>query len=525
MRDLLRLGRAGLTLARAGAFGVIEIDDLPAQLQRPFRLARLVEPRGLTSAERGRRMSEAVHRLGPSYIKLGQFLSTRPDIVGVEMAETLSTLKDDLPPFPTAQARAIVEASLGRPVEELFATFSEPVAAASIAQVHRAELHGSARPVAVKVLRPGVRGRFARDLRTFYAGARFIERNAPETRRLKPLAIVEILQRSVTLEMDLRLEAAAYSEMSENVAGESDFHVPAVLWEFTGRDVLVTEWVSGTRLSDREAIRAAGHDPKRIAANVVQSFLRHALRDGFFHADMHEGNLFVDEEGRLVAVDLGIMGRIGPKERRFLAEILYGFIRRDYQRIAEVHIEAGYVPAIHSAEDFAQALRAIGEPIHGHRASEISMARLLGLLFEVTEIFDMQTRPELVLLQKTMVVVEGVARQLDADFDMWTTAEPVAGEWMERNLGVTGRLEQAADAFGSLSRLAGQLPEIARRAGQFSQDIETLREKGFRLHPDTVEGIGAEVAARGRSGRVALWIIALTALCAAVAATLIFMLR
>jgi ubiquinone biosynthesis protein len=240
---------------------------------------------------------------------------------------------------------------------------------------------------------------------------------------------------------------------------------------------------------------------------------------------MHEGNLFVDAAGRLVAVDLGIMGRIGPKERRFLAEILYGFIRRDYQRIAEVHIEAGYVPTIHSAEDFAQALRAIGEPIHGHRASEISMAKLLGLLFEVTEIFDMQTRPELVLLQKTMVVVEGVARQLDADFDMWTTAEPVAAEWMERNLGVSGRLEQAADAFGSLSRLAGQLPEIARRAGQFSQDVEALREKGLRLHPDTVEGIGVEVAARGRSGRVALWVIALTALSAAVAATLISMVR
>jgi ubiquinone biosynthesis protein len=527
VRNLLRLARAGFVLARAGAFGFMELDDLPPQLQGPFRLARLIEPRGLTSAERGRRMSEAVSRLGPSYIKLGQFLSTRPDIVGGEMADALSALKDDLPPFPTEQARAMVEASLGQPVEAIFASFSDSVAAASIAQVHKATLaapHG-ANVVAVKVLRPGIRGRFARDLRTFYAGARFIERNAPETRRLKPVAVVEILQRSVTLEMDLRLEAAAYSEMAENIADESDFHVPAVIWELTARDVLVTEWVEGTRLSDREAIRAAGHDPKRIAAMVVQSFLRHALRDGFFHADMHEGNLFVDADGRLVAVDLGIMGRIGPKERRFLAEILYGFIRRDYQRIAEVHIEAGYVPAIHSAEDFAQALRAIGEPIHGHRASEISMAKLLGLLFEVTGIFDMQTRPELVLLQKTMVVVEGVARQLDADFDMWTTAEPVVGEWMERNFGATGRIEQAVDALGSLSRLAGQLPEIARRAGQLNADIESLREKGVRLHPDTVEGIGHEVARYGRSGRVALWVIALVASGAAVAASLISMLQ
>jgi ubiquinone biosynthesis protein len=243
----------------------------------------------------------------------------------------------------------------------------------------------------------------------------------------------------------------------------------------------------------------------------VQSFLRHALRDGFFHADMHEGNLFVDREGKLVAVDLGIMGRIGPKERRFLAEVLYGFIRRDYRRIAEVHIEAGYVPAIHSAEDFAQALRAIGEPIHGHRASEISMAKLLGLLFEVTEMFDMQTRPELVLLQKTMVVVEGVARRLDPDFDMWTTAEPVVSAWMERNLGVTGRLEQAGDAFAALSRLAGQLPELARRAERLSAEFDGVTDRGIRLHETTVEGIGEEVARRGRSQRVALWLIAAAA--------------
>jgi ubiquinone biosynthesis protein len=308
--------------------------------------------------------------------------------------------------------------------------------------------------------------------------------------------------------MDLRLEAAAYSEMAGNIAGEADFRVPAVNWELTGRDVLVTEWVDGVKLQDREAIQAAGHDPKRVAATVVQSFLRHALRDGFFHADMHEGNLFVDTEGRLVAVDLGIMGRIGPKERRFLAEILLGFIRRDYRRIAEVHLKAGYVPAIHSADDFAQALRAIGEPIHGQRARDISMAKLLGLLFEVTDLFDMQTRPELVLLQKTMVVVEGVARRLDPDFDMWTTAEPVVRDWMERNLGLTGRLEQAVDLAGSLSRFAGQLPDLARRAERISADLDAVSERGLRLHEETVQGIGRQVARHGRSQRAALWVIA-----------------
>jgi ubiquinone biosynthesis protein len=510
-RSLLTLARAGWVLARAGAFGFMDPADLPSQAVGPIRAARWLEPRGLTPTERGRRLSEALNRLGPSYIKLGQFLATRSDIVGPEMADALSGLKDDLPPFPTAEAKAIVAASIGRPLEAVFESFSEPVGAASIAQVHRALLQHADGPrwVAVKVLRPGVRQRFMRDLRTFYAGARFIERNAPEARRLKPVAVVEILERSVTLEMDLRLEAAAYSEMSENISAETDFSVPAVNWELTGRDILVSEWVDGIKLRDVVAIEAAGLDRKRIAVAVVQSFLRHALRDGFFHADMHEGNLFVDSDGRLVAVDLGIMGRIGPKERRFLAEILYGFIRRDYMRIAEVHIEAGYVPAIHSAEDFAQALRAIGEPIHGHRASQISMAKLLSLLFEVTDLFDMQTRPELVLLQKTMVVVEGVARRLDPDFDMWTAAEPVVRDWIERNFGPAGQLGQAADTLSSLGRLARQIPEFAARAERLTADLDRLVGNGIRLHGETVQGIGEEVGRHGRSGRVALWVLAL----------------
>lgn len=506
---LFRLVRAVVVLARSGAFGYVATEELPEGAATAVRLARLIEKRGLDEATRGRLMSDALNRLGPSYVKLGQFLATRPDIVGQPMADALSGLKDDMPPFPTAEARAIVAANLGRPVEAVFETFSEPVGAASIAQVHRAVV---ARPegrrdVAVKILRPGVRQRFARDLGTFYAAARLIERHAPETRRLKPVAVVDILHRSVVLEMDLRLEAAAYSEMAENVAEETDFRLPAVDWTLTARDVLVTDWVDGQKLMDRAAIERAGLDPTRVAASVVQSFLRHALRDGFFHADMHEGNLFVDREGRLVAVDLGIMGRIGPKERRFLAEILYGFIRRDYMRIAEVHIEAGYVPSIHSAEDFAQALRAIGEPIHGHRARDISMAKLLGLLFEVTELFDMQTRPELVLLQKTMVVVEGVARRLDPDFDMWTTAEPVVADWIERHLGPAGRIAEAGDGLATLGKVFARLPEMAERMERIAADLDRAAGAGLALHPDTVRGIGKAVARHQRSGRVALWAI------------------
>src|SRR3712207_3794789 len=263
--------------------------------------------------------------------------------------------------------------------------------------------------------------------------------------------------------MDLRLEAAALSELAENTQADADFRVPRPEWDLTERDELTTEWIDAIRLNDLPAIEAAGHDRVALARMLIQTFLKHAIRDGFFHADMHPGNLFVDSAGRLVAVDFGIMGRLGLKERRFLAEILLGFIRRDYRRVAEVHFEAGYVPAHHSVEDFAQALRAIGEPIHDRRADEISMARLLALLFEVTAIFDMATRTELVMLQKTMVVVEGVARNLDPRLDMWSTSEPVVREWIERNLGPMGRIEEAGRGLSTILGVVADLPDLALR--------------------------------------------------------------
>ena len=291
------------------------------------------------------------------------------------------------------------------------------------------------------MLRPGIERQFQRDLDSFFYVARLAERQSAEARRLRLVATVETLARSVAIELDLRLEAAALSELAENMKDDSDFRVPKVDWERTARRVLATEWVDGIPLNERAKLSAAGHDLVRLARILIQSFLRQAIGDGFFHADLHPGNLFVDAHGRLVAVDFGIMGRLGPKERRFLAEILYGFITKNWYRTAEVHFEAGYVPSHHSIEDFAQAIRAIGEPIHDRPASEISMAKLLTLLFEVTALFDMRTRPELLLLQKTMVVVEGVARALDPKLDMWATAEPVVREWIERHLGPVGRIE------------------------------------------------------------------------------------
>jgi len=361
---LSRLTRAGFVFAREGVFAIVE----PARLQLParlaLRLARLIE-RGDSRGARNP-LATALTRLGPTYVKLGQFLATRPDVVGMTLARDLEMLQDRMPPFPQAEAERTVEAALGKPLRQLFATFGPPVAAASIAQVHRAEIAGDSgqRIVAVKVLRPGVEHRFQADLESFAFAAHMCEKFSAEARRLRLIEVVETLRWSVAIEMDLRLEAAALSEMAENTKSDPGFRVPAVDWDMTARDVLTLEWVDATHLNDHATLLAKGFDLKALGRAVIQTFLRHALRDGFFHADMHPGNLFVDDAGLLVAVDFGIMGRLSPKERRFLAEILYGFITRDYRRTAEVHFEAGYVPRHHSIESFAQAIRAIGEPIH-----------------------------------------------------------------------------------------------------------------------------------------------------------------
>ena len=318
------------------------------------------------------------------------------------------------------------------------------------------------------------------------------------------------MAQTTKIEMDFRLEAAAYSELGENTKDDPGFRVPEVDWERTGRDVLTMEWIDGVKLNDIEGLRAGGFDLKAIAATLVQSFLRHTLRDGFFHADMHPGNMFVDANGDIVAVDLGISGRLGKKEQRFLAEILYGFITRNYMRVAEVHFEAGYVPRHHNVAAFAQAIRAIGEPIHGQPAETISMAKLLTLLFEVTELFDMQTRPELVLLQKTMVVVEGVARTLDPAFNMWKTAEPVVGNWIAGNLGPRGLFIDARDGVGALLSLARQAPDLSARAERLSREIDAMAENGLRFDDATAKAIGKAEARHTRSGRIALWVMALT---------------
>jgi ubiquinone biosynthesis protein len=506
---LARNIRAGYILAREGALGMVDPAPLPPMARLGLKMGRLIERRG---AERDpTRLSNAMTRLGPSYVKFGQFLATRPDIVGFPAARDLEALQDRMAPFPQAEAVRVLTEALGRPIEEVFAEFGPPVAAASIAQVHKArlKLRGEEREVAIKVVRPGIRGRFSRDLQAMRFAAKMFEMISSEGRRLRMTEVVETLARSVTIEMDLRLEAAALSELHDNTEDDVEFRVPAPIWDYTDRDVLTLEWIDGVKLNKIADIDAAGHNRPALARIVIQSFLRQAIRDGFFHADMHPGNLFVDPAGRLVAIDAGIMGRLGIPERRFLAEILLGFINRDYLKVAQVHFEAGYVPARHNVHDFAQAIRAIGEPIHKRPADEISMARVLGLLFEITAIFDMETRTELVMLQKTMVVVEGVARNLDPHLDMWTISEPVVREWIERNLGPVGKIEDVGRGVSILANMVTRLPQIAIHAERLLLQLERDTEKGISLSPSSIERAGEAAATRGRMVALALWVIAI----------------
>ena len=505
---VLRLARAGYVLAHEGVFANVDPMLVPPAARLPLALAKLLARRDVEAGTH--RLAAAMARLGPSYVKLGQFLATRPDVVGPQVVRDLEMLQDRMPPFPQDVAIAMIESAFARKIDEVFIEIGPSVAAASIAQVHKARVRDGEgeRDVAVKILRPGVERRFARDLKDMFFAARFAERHFAEARRLRMIEVVETLARSVRMEMDFRLEAAAASEFGENCAKDADFRVPAIDWDRTTREVLTLEWISGIPLSDTQALEKTGYDLPALGRTVIQSFLRHAVRDGFFHADMHPGNLFIDSTGRLCTVDFGIMGRLGVKERRFLAEILYGFITRDYRRVAEVHFEAGYVPDHYRVDDFAQAVRAIGEPIHSRTADQISMAKLLTLLFEITALFDMRTRTELVLLQKTMVVVEGVARRLDPRLDMWSTADPVVRSWIEENLGPIGRLGDAGRVVSQLGRAAIALPEMLDRAERLTRRVEESTRNGFELSAASVEAIGRAEARRARWGNAALWAIA-----------------
>ncbi|WP_423065519.1 2-polyprenylphenol 6-hydroxylase [Devosia sp. CN2-171] len=466
-----RLARAGFVLAREGALSIADNDALPPVMKAGIRFGRLFERGEVKRTGKVERLTRALHKLGPTYVKLGQTLATRPDIVGPEVAADLAVLQDAMEPFDPALVPGLLQEALGARATEL-TEISPPIAAASIAQVHHAKLHDGTK-VAVKILRPGIRNRFAADIESQYAGARMAETFVPKLRRLRPVDVVATLDRSARIELDLRMEAASISEFSDNIKDDTGFVIPRVMWDYTSDSVLTTSWVDGIPIRDNAALDAAGVDRKALAKNLLQAFLRHTVRDGFFHADLHPGNLFADPaNGNVIAVDFGIMGRITRRERRFLAEILYGFITRNYRLIAERHFEIGYVPRTQSIDDFAQALRAIGEPQHGRRVSDISMAKVLGQLFATTELFEMQTRPELILLQKSMVLVEGVARALDPELDIWTISEPIVGDWVRREAGPIGRLEQLKDHFDVAVATLGRFPAIMSKAEAALEDYE-----------------------------------------------------
>lgn len=451
-----RLLRWGRTLARHGALRGIERDPLtPVPVRRLVRIARFGARIPKTPA-----YADAFEALGPAAIKLGQALATRPDLVGEQAAAELFRLQDALAPVALPAIRAAIEASLEKPIGEIFASIEErPVGAASIAQVHRA-MTPDGRTVAVKVLRPGVEEEFARAIETYEWAAAQAEMIGGEFARLRPRLVIATFKQWTARELDLRREAASASELAENMAAVPGFVVPAIDWSRTARRVMTMEWIDGLKLADRAALIKAGHDGKALGARLVQAFLRQAIVDGFFHADLHQGNLFALPDGRIAAIDFGIMGRIDRRARLWLAEILHGLITGNYKRVAEIHFEAGYVPAHHNIGEFTTALRAVGEPIRGLPAKDISIGQMLDGLFAITRDFDMQTQPHLLLLQKTMVMVEGVATSLDPDLNMWDTSGPFVKEWLRSELGPEAWL---ADRIVDDLRTIARLPDLVRR--------------------------------------------------------------
>lgn len=488
---VFRLARAGFVLAREGALSLVETKHLSGPVRFAVRAGRLIERGAVRRTGRIDRLSRALNRLGPTYVKFGQSLATRPDIVGAQLAEDLSALQDRMPPFDGELVPGILRDALGEKARAL-SEISEPIAAASIAQVHKGVLtdaQGGRRVVAIKVLRPGVEARFARDLRTYLKAARIGERTFSALRRLRPVEVVKTLQHSARMELDLRFEAAAISRFSENAQENAQenksYKAPKVEWDYVAQNVLITEWVDAIPIRDVEALDAAGLDRKLLARKLMQGFLQQAVGDGFFHADMHPGNLFADPAtGDIIAVDFGIVGTLGRREQRFLAEMLYGFIQRDYDLIARRHFEIGYVPADQSERDFALAIRAIGEPLAGRPAKDISIGDVLGQLFLVTEMFNMATRPELILLQKTMVMAEGVSRALDPDLNMWDVSEPVLRPFVTYHSGPGGQLERLGEQARVAINTMALLPDVVARADRVLARIEDEQKHPSELWPN-----------------------------------------
>ena len=421
-----------------------------------------------TQKDEGERLSNSLESMGTTFIKLGQFLATRPDIIGEELSRKLENLQDKLPPFSLLEAKEIIKNDLGENTYNSIINLGEPVAAASIAQVHKAQINdnGIIKDVAIKILRPNIKKIFNEEIDAMMLFAFLVESFIKKTKRLKLVEVVFLLKEITNLEMDLRFEAAAANEYAENTKNDVGFRVPQIYWNYTSENVMTLDWVDGISIRETNELKNKNFNTEKIAEDVIQNFLRHAVRDGFFHADMHQGNIFIDNDGQIVPIDFGIMGRLDKMSKRFLAEILFGFIQRDYRKVAEVHLIAGLVPKEVPIDDLAQALRSIGEPIFGQAVKDISGGKLLKQLFDVTEKFNMQTQPQLLMLQKTMVVVEGVARKLNPNTNIWTTSKPVLESWLRETKDPMAKINETLQNTSEVIKRLPEFPEIMDKANQ-----------------------------------------------------------
>ncbi len=486
IKKLYTLFKIGRSLAKSDALDYIEeIYTPPLSIKIFFKVLGLkinskISDNTLPSNEK---FINAIKELGPTFIKLGQFLGTRPDIVGEILASDFQKLQDRMPAFSLTQAKESLRNELGEENFKKISNISQPIAAASIAQVHFANIENNKKEVAIKILRPNIEKIFNEELDALMLLAYFTEMLVPKTRRLKLVEVVHLLKEITSIEMDLRFEAAAANELKNNTENDPFFKVPSIYWDFTSKKVLTMEKVEGIPIRDIEKINDAKINKKELAKSVIQNFLRQAVGDGFFHGDMHQGNLFVDLDGNIIPVDFGIMGRLDKENRKYLADILYGFIQRDYEKVADVHFKAGLVPSNESKDSFSQALRSIGEPIFGQSIKNISAGRLLAQLFEITEKFNMTTQPQLLLLQKNMVVVEGVARSLDEDANIWNISKPILEGWLTREMSPKAKIEQAISTTGEVIE---RLPEIPHLMDKATKALELFVTKSVSINSNPV---------------------------------------
>ena len=499
---ILRLFKIARKLSTSGAVETInQIHSLPLLITIFFNIISIGSAKkiALDKKKPGEKLCEALEGMGTTFIKLGQFLATRPDIIGEETAKNLEKLQDKLPAFDTYQAKKIIKKEIGETQYNNIIKLSDPIAAASIAQVHVAKIkdENENKDVAIKILRPDIEKLFNEELDALMLFAYIVENTFTKAKRLKLVEVVYLLREITNVEMDLRFEAAAANELYENTKNDKGFNVPKIYWNYTTKKILTLDKVDGVSIREYGKIKSLGIDLKILAENLIQHFLKQAVRDGFFHGDMHQGNLFVDRKGNIIPVDFGIMGRLDKNNRKFLAEILYGFIQRDYSKVAEVHFQAGLVPQDASKDEFAQALRSVGEPIFGQSIKDISGGNLLAQLFQITEKFNMPTQTPLLILQKTMVVVEGVARKLYPETNIWEVSRPVLEDWLKDIKSPRSTLDTAINTSTEIIKRIPDFPGLMDKASYALQlmaegklnlglknnknlEIEQMKLKNFR---------------------------------------------